>query len=178
MPEDIDIEKFIRDNDIKVYELSKQIPRIDDVTLIVIKGHLVVERCLFEILQKNMHNHKYLEDARLSFAQLLNLVQAISKMPPHENTFNDIKRLNRLRNHLAHNLPNENTDKLIDEFIDYAGVRSDDHTSRAQKVWDQIYSMLGAISILISVSELVSSKASKSDLMNLRDVLRKIVSEK
>lgn len=86
MSEEINVEQFINNNDIKVHELSKQIPRIDDVTLVVIKGHLVIERCLFEILQINMHNHKYLEDAKLSFAQLLNLVKAISKIPPHEST--------------------------------------------------------------------------------------------
>jgi len=175
MSEDIDIEQFFNNNDIKVHELSKQIPRIDDVTLVVIKGHLVVERCLFEILQINMHNHKYLEDAKLSFAQLLNLVKAISKIPPHESTFGCIKKLNSLRNHLAHNLPNEKTDKMIDEFIDYVGVHIDGHTTRAQKARDQIYSMLGAISILISVSELVSSEASKSGLI---DVLRKLGAEK
>ena len=64
---------------------------------------------------------------------------------------------------------------MIDEFIDYVGVHIDGHTTQAQKVWDQIYSMLGAISILISVSELVTSEASKSGLI---DVLKKLAAEK
>jgi hypothetical protein len=175
MSEDINIEKFFHENDIKVHELSKQIPNVKDVTLIVIKGHLVVERCMYEILQAHMNHPKYLEQARFSFAQLLQLVKAISKIPPHENTFGSIKKLNSLRNHLAHNLPNEKTDKMIDEFIDYVGVHIDGHSSRAQKVWDQIYSMLGSISILISVTELISSDVSKTGLVS---ILQKLGAEK
>ncbi len=173
MKENFDSAKFFSDTDLKVHDLSDQIPKINDVTLVVIKGHLVIERCLHEILQLNMSHQKHLEEARLTFAQLLNLVMAISKLPLHEETFKSIRKLNLLRNHLAHNLPNEKTESMINEFINMVGVEIDGHSTQAQKVWDQIYGLLGAISILISVEKLLCSGMQKSEIL---EILKSITS--
>jgi hypothetical protein len=171
MSDDFDFEKFFHDNDVKVHQLSEQIPKVNDVTLVVIKGHLVVERCLYSILSANMNYPKYLEEAKLSFAQLLNLVKATSKLPLHQETFDGIKKLNSLRNHLAHNLPNQETYKKIECFINSVGIKIEGHTSHAQQIWDQVYSLLGSISILISVEELLCTG---KDKVGILDVIKKI----
>lgn len=171
MSDDFDFDKFFHDNDVKVHELSEQIPRVNDVTLVVIKGHLVVERCLYTILSAKMIYPKCLGDAKLSFLQLLNLVKATSKLPLHQKTFDGIRKLNSLRNHLAHNLPNQETDEKIEDFISSVGVRLEGHTSPAQQAWDQVYSLLGAISILISVEELLCSGQDKKGIL---EVIKKI----
>lgn len=164
MSDHIGIPELFRRNDTIVHELSKQIPKSDDVTLVVIKGHLVVENCLYKIFSTHIKNHKYLDDAKLSFIQLLNLVKAISSVPFHQETFEQIKKLNTLRNHLAHNLTNEQTGKKVNDFIESVGIHVQGHTNPAQMIWDQIYGMLGAISLLISVEELISSGVEKNML--------------
>lgn len=80
------------------------LPKSEDVSLVVLKGHLIIEEMLYSIAEKYCANPKPLADARLSFAQLLHVVQALIKLPLGETCWKAIGLLNSIRNSLIHNL--------------------------------------------------------------------------
>ena len=80
-------------------------PRSDNLTLIVLKGHLLVEEELNEILNLKLRLPKALFDARLSFNQRLAVLKALLGSERDSGIrFKAIEHLNSLRNKLAHNL--------------------------------------------------------------------------
>lgn len=80
------------------------LPKTDDVSLVVLKGHLIIEEMLYALLEEQCVDTESLEKARLSFAQLLHLVCAFCKFPAIEHCAPQIALLNSLRNALVHNL--------------------------------------------------------------------------
>jgi hypothetical protein len=91
----------------------KHIPRSDDLTLIVLKGHLLAEEELNEILTIKLRDPKALFDARMSFSQRL----AVLKEKDSFIRFGAIDHLNRLRNQLAHNLEPKAIEKYVMTFL-------------------------------------------------------------
>jgi hypothetical protein len=96
-----------------------------DETLIILKGHLLLEDLMSEYCASHVENEKPLEDARFSFTQLMHLVKALKKRkPPGDWVWPSIQKLNVLRNKLAHKLtPTEYKEKR-DEFISYIRTNS------------------------------------------------------
>ena len=91
-------------------------PSGGEITLQVLKGHLLVEEILREILHLQLaHPDALLErGARLSFQQVASLVEAITPVSREEPwLWTAIKRINGIRNDLAHQLsPAALDDKL------------------------------------------------------------------
>jgi len=103
-------------------------PRSKDLTLIVLKGHLLVEEQLQEIIEDALSGTSMLKDARLTFYQKLKLAQCIigkkfSEKGNFENREYDFgkaaKKLGELRNKLAHHIEVPKMDLLIDNFCGY-----------------------------------------------------------
>lgn len=90
------------------------LPNSDDVSLVVLKGHLVIEEMLFEIAASHCARREELSKARLSFAQLLQVTHALVKLPIGGNVWLAAQMLNGIRNALVHNLePREMEKKLV-----------------------------------------------------------------
>jgi hypothetical protein len=90
-----------------------------DPTFSVLKTHLVFEELLRAYLDHQLHHPSALKGARLSFAQLLAVAGACSECPPDVWIWEAIRKLNSLRNKLAHNLSVVERDDLIRDFISF-----------------------------------------------------------
>jgi hypothetical protein len=88
-----------------------------DPELILLKGHLLVERLLEKYLAANLANPSALTDGEFSFSQKLAVVAALSCKSDSEWLWVTIKLFNRLRNRLAHRLDNVGYSSLLEEFL-------------------------------------------------------------
>src|SRR5690554_5207536 len=104
-----------RNIDKVVARFNKLIPD-KDIELIILKGHLLIEEILQDILEYFTKNRKYLLEINLTFYQKLYLCRSlVSFFHPH--IFDSIKLLNEIRNNLAHNLEPKDFNKKIDKLI-------------------------------------------------------------
>jgi len=79
----------------------------------VLKGHLIVEEMLFAIAASHCAVPVELTKAKLTFAQLLHITQALVTLPIGKRLWPAIAQLNALRNSLIHNLEPKEIDKKI-----------------------------------------------------------------
>ena len=90
----------------------------EDTTLVLLKGHLLIEAELIDICARFLRNPDALEDGRVPFGVRLNLVRALvgeDAMP--ESFWTAIKDLNGIRNDLAHQLEPKGIDKALHQFL-------------------------------------------------------------
>ena len=86
----------------RVLLYDRHMPEIDDVTLLVLKGHLLVEEVLFALAGTVFPNPQYLP--RFTFHNLACVVRAVIPLRADDPCWEMILKLNSLRNDLAHNL--------------------------------------------------------------------------
>ncbi|MBN1393216.1 MAG: hypothetical protein JW947_10500 [Sedimentisphaerales bacterium] len=119
-------------------------PRSKDLTLIVLKGHLLVEEQLEKIIEDVLSSTSMLKDARLSYYQKLKLAQCIvgkkfSQKTNFENREYDFgkasEKLGELRNKLAHNIEVPKMNLLIDNFCSYFEDSITDVEIRSYVAW-------------------------------------------
>ncbi|MBQ0919565.1 hypothetical protein KBW71_14085 [Hydrogenophaga aromaticivorans] len=99
------------------------ISSIEDESLLILKGHLLVESALRDYCKSKTVDPDAFDSARLTFAQLLKLTQAFrGRMDEDVWIWNVLKNMNTLRNQIAHQLDNHETfksnkDKLFSSFV-------------------------------------------------------------
>ena len=89
-----------------------------DRTLVVLKGHLLIEEMLRDFVSKHFQDPQQLADARLTFHQCLCLAKAIDTDPLREKLWRTVEKLNTLRNKLAHSLEPKELEKHVKEFLE------------------------------------------------------------
>lgn len=94
----------------------KRLPMSDDMIVIVLKGHLIIEEILDEILKSHCHNYQSMRDANLTFYQKAHVANSLMSAF-NDIAFQSIILLNKLRNDLAHNFDSQKKDKIIELFI-------------------------------------------------------------
>lgn len=117
-----------------------------DETLIVLKGHLLLEDLMREYCASRMESEKYLDEARLSFSQIAHLTRALNKYQAAEWIWSGFLKVNKLRNRLAHNLEPRDYFQIRDALIEYVKLNSADKSiyDHFSKDYEQL-----AISIFI-----------------------------
>ena len=96
----------------------KHMPRSDDITLVTLKGHLLVEEQINMVLSMRLRDPKELFSARLNFSQRLAVLRAVSgPAATLSHRFSAYGKLNQLRNKLAHNLDPAELEALATEFL-------------------------------------------------------------
>jgi hypothetical protein len=101
----------------ELLDFLAHMPQGDDFILIVLKGHLLIEQMLEEIIRTIVAHGDMIEDVRMSFELKAKLAQAMC-WGQHKNPFwNFIFSLNTLRNDLAHTLGSEKTDQKLGRVI-------------------------------------------------------------
>jgi len=96
---------------------QKFLPKSTDLTLIVLKGHLLVEEQVNEFLLSLLPHPDALKKANLNFSARLWLVRAHIGENELYDVFNAIEKLNTLRNKMAHHLEPPEIENLIDSFL-------------------------------------------------------------
>ena len=94
--------------------IKRLLPRSHDPTLVLLKGHLLVEEQLFAYIVAHCQDATKLEDARLTFAQKLRLAQALSG---DLSIAHSLEKLNALRNRMAHRVEVPDFDNRLDDYL-------------------------------------------------------------
>ena len=102
-------------NELAEKRFLRLMPKTQDLSLIVLKGHLLIEEILQEIINQHLKEPDALSDARLTFFHRLRLVQALTGKTAR--VWKSVEKLNQIRNQLAHKLEPSDLESRIDEFI-------------------------------------------------------------
>jgi hypothetical protein len=91
-------------------------PATEDPTYLVLKAHLLAEEVLYRFIESQAHRPGFLRDARLGFAQLIALCRSFHRFSKEDWWgWTALKKLNTLRNLLAHNLePKDLRDRIVE----------------------------------------------------------------
>ena len=137
------------------------IPKSRDLTLILLKGHLLIEELLRDFLEGMSEHPSAVRDAKLTFFQRFRVAQALSVMPIEHKLWKLIRELNRLRNELSHHAEvralEEEVDRLVRPFCEPGFKRSNSPRDRATRLVNTFALALGFLSGFID-GELTTRK--------------------
>lgn len=88
-----------------------------DVSILILKGHLLIEESVNDILKKMVINPKALDKANLQMHHKIHILEAIFFLPGFVNAVAAVSALNKLRNRLAHHLDADDIDRLSLAFV-------------------------------------------------------------
>ena len=88
-----------------------------DIALIILKGHLLIEELLFDQVASAMRNVSELKLSRLSFDRLVHLTKALFGFSNDQRLWQAVEKLNMLRNELIHHLEPTKFQKLAKAFL-------------------------------------------------------------
>ena len=94
----------------------KLLPRGEDLTLVILKGHLLIEEQVRQIIAERMKRPNALIDARLECYQAICIAEALCP-EEEEYVWNAVKKLNNIRNELAHKTEPVGIDDRIEDFV-------------------------------------------------------------
>jgi hypothetical protein len=97
--------------------MADHLPKGDDLVMLVLKGHLLMEERLFKMLEGSTPHPEFVAKAGLRTAQLISLTKAMHWSDQYAWLWHMAETLNKLRNQLAHRLEPRDIESLIDEFI-------------------------------------------------------------
>jgi hypothetical protein len=105
------------DADALIARYVKDMPEVDDLALIVLKGHLLVEELLEEVIESIASHRDSIGEAKLSFHQKAVLARALCWTKADSPHWDLISKLNILRNNLAHNLESSRLGQRVRDFL-------------------------------------------------------------
>jgi hypothetical protein len=147
-------------------DILSDMPIPYDLTLLAIKGHLIIERILNGIVLSHCQSPQYIDKARLSFSQLVYLAQSLVIVPDHKDIFPALHNLNKLRNYLAHSIDTSKAEELAIKFVVSSKLKIDALTT-VQKVNDCICQIVGFLQAFGYINnELLTAKPQGSGEKN------------
>lgn len=155
------LDELFKEQDANWERYRNLLPDSEEVELIVLKGHLIIEEMLYRLATKLAHNPEHLDAARLTFKQLCCVVRSQLFLPLMDTGWDAIAVLNSLRNKLAHNLEPRDIDKHILELERLcksdkrlpADYKPPDSAGGKAKV--AICFIIGQLSVVSAVSEFI-----------------------
>jgi hypothetical protein len=104
-------------------KILAHIPDNSDPSLAILKGHLIVEEELNKALASKVINSIDIEEARLTFNQLMLVTKAHYATEGNAWCWDALTKLNKIRNSLSHNLEPPDLEKYLVEFVDLVEKR-------------------------------------------------------
>jgi len=98
-----------------IFRYDKHMPDTDDLSLIVLKGHLLIEEMLIDIRDKLFPHAEYLDSVNINFNQLLHVIRSAIKSKHDHKSWDLIVDFNKLRNKLVHNLEPPKLESLLSQ---------------------------------------------------------------
>lgn len=139
--EEFEFEKIIREN----------LEPIEDIELVLLKGHLVIEQLITELLELSLEESNRLQSIRPMFNNKLEIYLAIEgNSIISEGLEKAIKGLNSLRNKLAHNLNHPGFDELLIQWAERAGRTKIENSHDKALVRKQLISAISQIAAFLS----------------------------
>ena len=114
----------------------KLIPRNKDTTLLILKLHLLVEEQVRAFVNERMQTREALSRTRLDCHQVICLAEALSAEPIIPNIWEAARKLNTLRNDIAHKLEPKGVLDRMSNITALIGVNLEtiDVSNRTQEV--------------------------------------------
>jgi hypothetical protein len=113
---------IVRMNDdafrVSVRRVIAHLPAQNDLTLIVLKGHLLVERVMYDIVRSRRQSPSAVVKAKLSFWKLARLTEGVLGTEAPVWVWTSIDALNQLRNKLVHELEPTEVEREAVAFVD------------------------------------------------------------
>ncbi len=117
----------------RLLRFSKHLPRNANNELIILKGHLLIEELLSELINKRLKKTNPLKinlSNNMMFNQKLNICWALYGIFIDVKIWDALKQLNNIRNSLAHSLEPKSIEQKIKTFnnlvISYADLRNEE----------------------------------------------------
>ncbi|MCS0413217.1 hypothetical protein BTO03_25065 [Vibrio parahaemolyticus] len=107
------------DKDVPILHLFQTLENINDFELTILKCHLLVEEALTELLANKSESPKYILEARLTFANKLQISRALADTSCEPWVWAAISMLNKTRNRLAHNLTSSEVEADVAKFVSF-----------------------------------------------------------
>jgi hypothetical protein len=101
------------------------IPRSEDSALIILKIHLLIEEQIRAFLDERLANAKSLKRADLTCHQAICLAEALSTEDIYPQVWEAARKLNELRNKIAHNLEPAGVLERMAEMCSLIGLTPD-----------------------------------------------------
>ena len=134
----------------------------NDTTLIVLKGHLIIEEQLMAIIEDELRHQEILEAGRLRFSQKLDMTQFIlkSKMDDcFKTTFKAIHLLNhKLRNPLAHRLEHQDMELRVNQFCEFVEKDIAPLANHSGQGTNRLLAALGKLYVATTAMRLVANE--------------------
>jgi hypothetical protein len=83
---------------------QQEMGRVDDLVLVLLKGHLLIEEALTRIIKLHFFHAEHLEGARFTFHHKAALARALCLRKDRFGEWELVAAINALRNEVAHNL--------------------------------------------------------------------------
>ena len=103
----------------KINRFIDHLPRGADETLVILKGHLLIEEILRELVAISVSDVSALEKAKLTFFQCVCVSEAIYNEDIEKWIWTAALKLNSLRNRIAHNIEPVGVHDVKADFIDF-----------------------------------------------------------
>ncbi|WP_462249235.1 hypothetical protein [Ekhidna sp.] len=135
--------------------------KVDEELIAILKGHLLIEKLLNQIIEEFVFHPEILPETRLSFYQKIHLARSISYSEQDNTMWKLVTAFNTLRNEYAHNLDSDAKEKKLEKLKQLYIVET--KGSEFEKVWEEgnvigiAYSMSMIIGFLTSFEKEVKS---------------------
>ncbi|HAT7741571.1 hypothetical protein J8A01_21935 [Vibrio parahaemolyticus] len=93
------------------------LPHGKEIDLVILKAHLLIEEQIRLIIVNNLPSPHAIKEANLSCSQAICLAQALLPDELDQSCWKGAKKLNNIRNKIAHNITNEGLYHQIEDFI-------------------------------------------------------------
>ena len=139
--EEPDFERLIREN----------LQSLEDVELILLKGHLVIEKLITELLEQNLKEPQRLKSINPNFYKKLEIYLAIAgNSIISEGLEAVLMDLNSLRNKLAHDLKHPQFGPLLIKWVQSASRERIDDPNNPEAIKQQLIVAVSYISAFLS----------------------------
>lgn len=106
----------------RIARIREHLPDGKDLILLILKGHLLVEEVLDELIAAACPEPQHILDRRTGFAMKARIAQSLSGHLLLRGLWPMVDALNTLRNDLAHNL---DSPKLQDRLVTFMNLRKE-----------------------------------------------------
>ncbi len=154
--------------------IKAHLPKTNDLTLLTLKGHLLVEEVLDEIIHAYCLQPSYLDDVDIRFQIKARLARALIGDILPKSMWAMVDALNSIRNDLAHRLESQKLRTKIEAFVEIK-YRNNSELKRPEKPPDTSEEIAHELSLAIHylLGQLTVSETFVKAYLHLRSEMLK-----
>jgi hypothetical protein len=97
-------------------EFEKHLGAVDQLGQVILKGHLIIESAVDNIINLILFHPEHIQDAQLSFKSKVQLARGLALRKNKISIWNLVLSVNAVRNEVAHNLLGETPSRKLDQL--------------------------------------------------------------